>query len=987
MNKTQKVVLVIAFLGGSFLLGSPAIRTDQGTDAGKKLEYARDRILVKFKKGASTSVGLSMVRSFPSIRTEVLRIPPGESAQAWVQKLSRDPRVEYAELDFKRTIATIPNDPQFGELWGLRNTGQTGGTPGADIDASEAWNLTTGLRGVIVAVIDTGIDYTHPDLAANMWTNSGEIPGNGIDDDNDGYVDDIHGINAITGSGDAMDDHYHGTHCAGTIGAVGNNSLGVVGVCWKVRLMALKFLDSLGSGYTSDAIACIEYAISKGANVMSNSWGGGGFDQSLKDAIDAARAAGILFIAAAGNSHASTDNSYFYPATYDCNNIISVAATDENDNLASFSNYGWFSVDVAAPGVSILSCQPGGFYQYLSGTSMATPHVAGLAALLKAYNSAWTWQEIKGRILAGTVHLDSLDDMTLTEGRINACNSLLADLSLPHIFNIHLQSASPGATVKVSGYGFGSTQGAGRVEFSNGQQAAVNSWCDSQIVCIVPDQAQTGNVVVTNSSGQTSNGVPFLVTVPFYTESQISNEFTGGGTAQGWRADDGAWSYTLPFDLTYFGQTYPAGTPIYISSNGYIDLVERSAFCYNNEDRLASRILIAPMFLDLMTNGTAQAGEDIYIASDGSRVIIRWCAETFSYAQPVNFEVVLNADGTIKFNYGPENFDCRSPWAPGPTIGLSDAYNGYAYKLSVYNAQTNLNGVDTVLFTPLQRMAIVTTAAVTNITTTSADCGGNVVSDGGNPVTDRGVCWRTSGSPTIADSHTHDGTGTGVFMSHLTGLAADMLYHVRAYATNSVGTSYGGDLTFAASLGTFTVTAPASGAQWSRGFTHTIAWAEGTTTSPWVRIQLYRGNLKAKVISNRTSNEGTYSWYIPPTQALATNYRIKVTAGDNQATSTSEFFSIIKPTIAITSPAAGVVWIRGTVHDITWNKDGDQDDRVVIQLFKGTTRKPDIAANAANNGRWSWSIPFTLTSGTNYSIKIVTSDKKVVGKSKRFTIN
>lgn len=423
--RKKRVIIFLVFLSISLFFGflnarkwdsrAKLDRQDEQSQIPKedRIKYAPDRILVKFKKGASVNVGLDAIKHLSLTDLYVFRVPANETAAGLVRKLSQNPAVAYAEFDFIQTIEVVPNDPSFGLLWGMNNTGQTGGTADADIDAPEAWNFTTGSSNVVVAVIDTGVDYNHQDLSANMWTNPGEIPGNGVDDDLNGYVDDYYGINSITGSGNPMDDHYHGTHCSGTIGGRGNNGIGVAGVCWNVKIMACKFLDSGGSGYTSDAIECIQYAVSKGAHIMSNSWGGGGFSQSLKDAITAAQTAGILFVAAAGNTTGGHDNdaSPSYPASYDCENIIAVAATDHNDALATFSHYGATSVDVAAPGVNIYSAQPGNAYQYLSGTSMATPHVSGLCALLKAYNPSWDWVEIKRRVSGAWKQRPDLPDL------------------------------------------------------------------------------------------------------------------------------------------------------------------------------------------------------------------------------------------------------------------------------------------------------------------------------------------------------------------------------------------------------------------------------------------------------------------------------------------------------------------------------------------------------------------------------------------------
>lgn len=294
----------------------------------------------------------------------------------------------------------FPNDAGFGSLWGMRNTGATSGyVAGMDINAASAWNVRTDASSVIVGVIDTGIRTTHQDLAANIWTNAGETgldslgrnkASNGVDDDGNGYVDDVYGINSITNSGlnaaTTNDDAGHGTHVSGTIGGNGNNGVGVAGVCWKVQLMALKFLNSQGSGYDSNAIKCLAYARAKGAKVTSNSWGGGGYSGATLTAIQQARDADILFIAAAGNSGANNDVQANYPCGYNVENVVSVASMQGDGTRSSFSCYGATTVDVAAPGSSIYSCSYASDTSYttMSGTSMATPHVSGIVALMRA---------------------------------------------------------------------------------------------------------------------------------------------------------------------------------------------------------------------------------------------------------------------------------------------------------------------------------------------------------------------------------------------------------------------------------------------------------------------------------------------------------------------------------------------------------------------------------------------------------------------------
>ncbi|MBK8039541.1 MAG: S8 family serine peptidase [Verrucomicrobiaceae bacterium] len=332
----------------------------------------------------------------------------------------------YAEPDYIVHASVLPNDTSFTELWGLHNTGQAGGTADADIDAPEAWDLQTGSRSVAVGVIDTGIDHSHPDLAANMWVNPGEIAGNGLDDDGNGYVDDTRGWDFVNNDNNPMDDNQHGTHCAGTIGAAGNDGSGVAGVNWQVSLVGLKFLSGSGSGTTSDAVEAVAYATDLGVDLTSNSWGGGGFSQALKDVIDEANAEGILFVAAAGNAASDTDTSVNYPSGYSSENILAVASTTQADELSGFSNYGAASVDLGAPGSDIYSTVPGGGYGTLSGTSMATPHVAGACALLKAHRSTLTASEIKGLLMQSVDTLPALSGKCVSGGRLNVHKALLA---------------------------------------------------------------------------------------------------------------------------------------------------------------------------------------------------------------------------------------------------------------------------------------------------------------------------------------------------------------------------------------------------------------------------------------------------------------------------------------------------------------------------------------------------------------------------------
>lgn len=318
--------------------------------------------------------------------------------------------------------ARTPNDNQFSSLWAMKNASTNQG----GIDAVHAWSVTTGHPSNVIAVIDTGVDRTHPDLQGNLWVNTGEVAGNGIDDDHNGFVDDVHGWDFANDDADPSDGHGHGTHVAGTIAARGDNALGVTGVCWDARVMAVKFLPDSGAGYTSDAIGAISYATRMGAKISNNSWGGGGYSQTLQLVIQEAGQADSLFVAAAGNDARDNDQVRQYPSGYPLDNIIAVASTNENDWLSYFSNYGAESVDVAAPGSNILSLRPGGQYKISSGTSMAAPHVTGVAGLLLAKNPTLSVAQLKQLLMFGSDALPSVGNQVASQGRINAYKTLKA---------------------------------------------------------------------------------------------------------------------------------------------------------------------------------------------------------------------------------------------------------------------------------------------------------------------------------------------------------------------------------------------------------------------------------------------------------------------------------------------------------------------------------------------------------------------------------
>lgn len=320
-----------------------------------------------------------------------------------------------------------PNDPMFGEQWALNNEGQMGGKAKADVAALKAWLKTQGSGEVVIAVLDSGVDYTHQDLISNMWLRPETIPQ--YKDDELGVFNDLRGFNATDNFKDPMDDNGHGTHCAGIIGAEGNNNEGISGVNWKVKIMPLKFLGRGGFGTTKNAIEAINYAIDRkraGVNVriINASWGSTMYSKALEDTIRAAGEEGILFVAAAGNNSTDNDRRPHYPSNYDLPNVISVAALDRNDEMASFSNFGVKTVHIAAPGKEILSTWLDGQYREASGTSMATPYVAGVAGLILASEPQLTVDDLRQRVLESVDKLDVLDGKIENGGRVNAGKAL-----------------------------------------------------------------------------------------------------------------------------------------------------------------------------------------------------------------------------------------------------------------------------------------------------------------------------------------------------------------------------------------------------------------------------------------------------------------------------------------------------------------------------------------------------------------------------------
>ncbi len=615
---------------------------------------------------------------------------------AAIEALNKQPDVLYAEPDYLLHLDLTPNDPRFisNELYGLTKIG-----------APTAWDTTTGSTGnnrIVVGVIDEGIDKDHQDLGSNIWTNPAEIPANGLDDDANGFIDDINGYNFATNSGTIPAEN-HATHVAGTIGALGNNGTGVVGVNWQVGLMSLRFIGG-SSGATSDAIRASNYAklmrelwVStggvKGANVrvLNNSYGGGSFSQSFLDAITNLSQTGILFVAAAGNAPDSpqpdNDIAPHYPGSYDVPNVISVAATDSVDALAGFSHFGLTTVHMGAPGANILSTTTNNGYTVFNGTSMATPHVAGAAALLLAANPNLTVTQLRSLLVFNGDPLASLAGKTTTGRRLNVGNSMqtlnqndVTPPGTPTNFHVNSQvgralnvgwtaSGDDGAVGQASLYELSFTDGTTGTVILLKRINPATSGTTEAVDIKLPYRHLSGTLKLREFDNSGNEGVPTTANVsvgllegdPYVTSVGSSAALSTGGTALSLIGDDKLkLNHALPFSFPFFGENFAT---VNISTNGNLFFSAPPTRTNGDADDVPSSLtglakhkLISGMWDDLRTD--RGSGQDVYVVPpDASRVIFRWQGVTFGDGSaatefPVNFEIELRSNGTILTRYG-----------------------------------------------------------------------------------------------------------------------------------------------------------------------------------------------------------------------------------------------------------------------------------------------------------------------------------------------
>ena len=685
----------------------------------KKPVLVPGELIVGFKSGVSDSAqaaalsqaGATNKKAFKQIRARLVRGP--EKKLAAIQKaLASDPRVAYVEPNHVLTINSIPNDPSFSQLWGLNNTGQTGGTADDDIDAPEAWDVSTGSSNVVVAVVDTGVDFSHPDLAAQQWVNPGENCGssdpgnlcaqasNGVDDDNDGYVDDWRGWDWVSNDNNPFDDHDHGTHVSGTIGAVGNNGIGVAGVNWNVKIMALKFLNSQGSGDTAGAISATLFAADHGARIASNSWGGGPYDQGLFNAIEYGARKGMLFVAAAGNDSSNNDTTPSYPASYDSPAVVSVAATDDNDNLAYFSNYGAQSVDLAAPGVNILSTTPGNTYSTFSGTSMATPHVSGAAALVAAAFPGATLYGTKALLISTVDQRASLAGDVVTGGRLNVENALGCS-NVPEVvftspangFNVGIGEP---VSITVVGANCANAAGLGNVTVTlNGNPVTLSAANpDRGLYTASYTPTSPGSLTLTarvTAGGTTATQTVSGNAVQNYTCTDVSDPWVdvrpGTFLSTASNSDDNFSALNTTFPFPFYGQTYSLA---YVSSNGFLTLGSSAGASEYANTALPNanppNTVIAPFWDDLNPAASGEVYAGITGAAPDRVLHIEWYNVphfTLSSSGTATFEVSMHETGEIVFRWQDTDLGNAS-WNNGAaaTAGVENAVGAIGKQLS-----------------------------------------------------------------------------------------------------------------------------------------------------------------------------------------------------------------------------------------------------------------------------------------------------------------
>jgi subtilisin family serine protease len=631
---------------------------------------------------------------------QLLKLPPGRDIPAVIDRYQRSGLVDFAEPDLQLELALAPNDPAYtsGSLWHLYNYGQNSGLIDADIDAPEAWDQITTATNILVALVDSGLRHTHEDLAANVWINSGEIPGNGIDDDADGYVDNVYGINAAAGTGQPIDLIGHGTMVAGLVGAVGGNGRGVTGVAWRVNLLPCRFTDDAGNVFLSNAAKAMDFARAKGARIINASFINTLYSGTLYAAINSCRAAGIIVVAAAGNAGVNNDNTPYYPASYNLDNIVAVAATTRGDVLASYSNYGAASVDLAAPGSELNTTYntADNAYTFNSGTSFSAPVVTGALALLRSRHPSATHRQIINQLLNTTDRLPSLAGKCVSGGRLNLARALEPTVAA------RFTASPPGGTIPLTVRFTNTSLGLpASLSWDFGDGTSTNE-SDPVHVYTMPGSYQVSLTLLGVDGAVSTTNRSFLAVASYQvTNAPFAWIDPASMTALNLTGDAVSPAQPLPFPFRFFGDTYGA---LYVGANGLIGLTNQSLGSAANTDlpnASAPNNIICPFWDDLNPSATSVRWGVVGTAPH-RRAVVSWLAAAAvgNPAANFTFQAFLEEDShDIVFQYQDVQPESRHASAAGKsaTIGIEHR-SGLAAVRFAYNGSLLLSNGQSIRF-------------------------------------------------------------------------------------------------------------------------------------------------------------------------------------------------------------------------------------------------------------------------------------------------
>jgi len=978
-----------------------------GSEIVQGQEAAAQQVLVLFSNQQNLGQivfqhNIDRVQSVGSAGTVLLHSRT-KSAADLLNALSNRSDVVYVEPNYIVHASAVPNDTFFTDLWGLQNTGQnilgSPGTPGADIKAVPAWDISTGSTTNVVTVIDTGIDYTHPDLMANVWSAPSQytvtVGGQPIT-----CAAGTHGLKSINNvlTCDPMDDNGHGTHVSGTIGAVGNNSQGVVGVNWTASILGCKFLDSTGSGLDSDAINCMDYAIkvkaafagTNGANVrvLSNSWGGAGFSQTLLNEINATNSNNMLFVVAAGNDGTDDDTTPTYPASFNTPNMVTVAATDNTDALASFSNYGSATVHLGAPGVNIGSTYPGNQYVYLSGTSMATPHVSGAADLILSICALDT-ASLKAILLNNVDMIPSLTGKTVTGGRldvnkaIRACEAPIVTVIAPNggeklfIGTPFLIQWTSSSTLGLASHDVllstdgGSTYPTTLASGLAGSATSFN-WtpsvsCSScRIKVVAHDTVGNLGSDASNSNFSVASGSPSItVSAP----NSAVNWGIGTNQTITWSSNLGS-AAKVDVDISRDGGTSYSSIAAAIPNTGSLHWVVTGPATttalvrvkWSNDPAAADAsnvaFTIANPFVTVTAPNTATVNWGI-----GSLQAVTW---TSNLGANEKVQVLLSTDGGQTF---PGVLASSVTASSGTTtITVPNNPSTQARVQVQWVANGSVNGMSNANFTITAPFITVTkpnggenwVSGTTQTFTWSNNLGSkeNVSIE---LSTDGGATWQMLKSSTPSS-----GSLSIVLPAVSSTTCLARITWLKNTSVNDVSNAM-----FSIAPAFITITSPNGGENWLVGTNHTITWQSNLGGNVEIDLSADGGTSWGILVAS-TSNSGSKSVTAPNQPSTQALVRItSLTAGFTSVFDTSNaVFTITQPVTTVLSPNGGEAWVIGTVHAIQWSSNIGGNVKIELSRDTGATWAT-VTSSATNNGSYNWTV--TSPASANALIRITSN--------------